>query len=142
VNAWYSELIELALLASLGLGAIILSVLWIAALRRHGRAKLRGILLLTDVLALTGVTAFVLTHPTYYKYNDRRILHADIHEVAARYGDFDWGSVQEGKAGKVGYYLYTDNGPIMPDHLKHYYWIRYDETGTVFEVCEGVQPGG
>ncbi len=40
------------------------------------------------------------------------------------------------------YYIYTDNGPIMPDHLKHYYYMEYDEWGVIYNVYEGCQPGG
>lgn len=35
----------------------------------------------------------------------------------------------------------TDNGPIMPDHLKHYY-IEYDEWGVIYNVYASCQPGG
>ena len=60
----------------------------------------------------------------------------------SKYGAFDRGTVQEGKSGKVGYYIYTDNGPIMPDHMKHYYWIYFDESGIVYKVEDNLPPGG
>ena len=47
------------------------------------------------------------------------------------------------------YYKYNDwvilnrnNGPIMPDHLKHYYYMEYDEWGMIYNVFDGLQPGG
>lgn len=30
----------------------------------------------------------------------------------------------------------------MPDHLKHYYYIEYDEWGVVYNVHDSSQPGG
>ncbi len=62
--------------------------------------------------------------------------------VREKYGDFDLGIVESDKSGKVAYYIYTDNGPIMPDYLKHYYYIKYDECGVVYSIYEGCQPGG
>ena len=66
----------------------------------------------------------------------------DISTVVQKYGDFDIGAVHEGGKGKVGYYLYTDTGPIMPDYLPHFYYIHYDENGIVYQVEKGGAPGG
>ena len=60
-----------------------------------------------------------------------------ISQVEARYGPFDIS-----RNGVLGYYIYTDNGPIMPDHLPHYYYLEYDDNGIVRNVYEGVAPGG
>lgn len=65
-----------------------------------------------------------------------------VYSVIDKYGDYDEGIVQDNKSGKIGYYIYTDNGPVMPDHLKYYYWIYYDENGKVYKVEEHCQPGG
>ena len=46
------------------------------------------------------------------------------------------------EAGKAAYYIYTDEGPIMPDHLKHYYYMEYDVRGVIYNVYEECQPGG
>ena len=59
-----------------------------------------------------------------------------------KFSDFDVGAVNKGRKGKVGYYIYTDNGPIMPDHLPHYYYIHYDENGIVYQIGEGGASGG
>lgn len=82
------------------------------------------------------------SHSTYYKYNDWIILQRNIHMVEEKYGEFDFGEIEDGKKGTVAYYIYTDNGPIMPDHLKHYYYIEYDEWGMVYNVYDSCQPGG
>ena len=47
-----------------------------------------------------------------------------------------------GKSGRVAYYIYRDDGWIMPDHLPHYYYIEYDENGLATKVYDGVAPGG
>ncbi|WP_295211886.1 hypothetical protein [Ruminococcus sp.] len=62
--------------------------------------------------------------------------------VQQKYGTFDVGTIKENQAGRVAYYIYTDNGSIMPDHLKHYYYIEYDEWGVVYKVYESSQLGG
>jgi len=59
-----------------------------------------------------------------------------------KYGDFDLKSYHPGEAGSGGYYIYTDNKGFLPDHLKHYYYIEYDESGKAVKVYEACQPGG
>ena len=69
-------------------------------------------------------------------------MNSNINTVQQKYGDFDLGTVENQKEGTAAYYIYTDNGPIMPDHLKHYYYIQYDVWGVVYRVYDGCQPGG
>jgi hypothetical protein len=52
------------------------------------------------------------------------------------------GTISEGHSGTVAYYIYKDNGPIMPDHLDHYYYMEYDENGIIYKVYDGCAPGG
>ena len=85
---------------------------------------------------------YTISHSTYYKYNDWSILQNSIYEVEEKYGDFDLGQIRENQKGSVGYYIYTDNIPIMPDHLDHFYYMQYDENGIVYNVYDGCQPGG
>lgn len=59
-------------------------------------------------------------------------------EIKSKYGDFDFGEYKANILGKVGYYIYTDNGPIMPEHLKHYYFIEYNKEGIVTNVFDAV----
>ena len=65
-----------------------------------------------------------------------------LKEFEEKYGEFDLGEIKEGEKGRVAYYIYTDNGPIMPDHLKHYYYMEYDEWGMIYNVFDGLQSGG
>ena len=66
----------------------------------------------------------------------------EISEVQEKYGEPDLENYVQGKSGEVGYYIYTDNGPIMPDYLEHYYYIKYNEDGIVTKVYVSGQPGG
>ena len=91
---------------------------------------------------LVVVILYALSHSTYYRYNDWAVLQSNIHMVEQKYGEFDLGEIKENEKGIVAYYIYTDNGPIMPDHLKHYYFIEYDEWGVIYNVYDSCQPGG
>jgi hypothetical protein len=88
------------------------------------------------------IALYTTSHSTYYKYNDWVILQNSIYEVEKKYGDFDSGEIRENQRGKVGYYIYTDNGPIMPDHMEHFYYMEYDEKGVIYNVYDGCPPGG
>ena len=85
-------------------------------------------------VVIIGFSIFLWTHPTHYRFNDRWIRKNNINKVQERYGDYDLGSLDEGERGYIAYYVYTDNGPIMPDHKKYYYHIKYDEQGDVTEI--------
>ncbi len=91
---------------------------------------------------LCAVLLYVSSHSTYYKYNDWFILQSNIHKVEQKYGKFDLGEIKDNEKGRAAYYIYTDNGPIMPDHMKHYYYMEYDEWGVIYNVYDGLQPGG
>ena len=121
---------------------IILMVMLIKAKKQHKAARTKGLLLSLDIIFFACSIGFVLSHSTYYKYNDWSVLYSDINAVINKYGVFDIGSVQEGRSGRIGYYIYTDNGPIMPDHSDHYYLIYFDESGTVYKVKDSLPPGG
>ena len=142
MNPWYVNIIELIVLLVLLVCLIILIVMLIRAKKQHKAARTKGLLLSLDIILFACSLGFVLSHSTYYKYNDWSVLNSDINSVIDKYGVFDNGSVQEGKSGRIGYYIYTDNGPIMPDHSDHYYWIYFDESGTVYKVEESLPPGG
>lgn len=141
MNPWFAEIIELIILLALFICFIILIVMLTKAKKHHKGTRTKGLLLSLDVILFACSLIFVLSHSTYYKFNDWAILNSDINSVIDKYGDFDKGSIQKGKSGKVGYYIYTDNGPIMPDHTDHYYWIYFDESGTVYKVEESLPPG-
>ena len=85
---------------------------------------------------------FAVSHGTYYKYNDWYILGNDINKVVEKYGKFVKGSIKNGSSGSIRYYIYEDNGPIMPDYLSYYYCIDYDENGIVYKVEVRASEGG
>lgn len=100
------------------------------------------IALCIHLVLLTVSILYASSHSTYHKYNDWVILQSDIHVIEEKYGEFDLGEIKEGEKGRVAYYIYTDNGPIMPDYLKHYYYMEYDERGMIYDVYDECQPGG
>lgn len=102
----------------------------------------RLLILVIVVISALLIVLYIMSHSTYYKFNDWYVLQNNISNVKDRYGQFDIGDYKNGKPGRVGYYIYTDNGLIMPDHLKHYYYIEYDEQGAVERVYDACQPGG
>ena len=99
----------------------------------------REILIITIIIVIiiTSVCLFISSRSTYYKYNDWWIIGRSVEEVETRYGEFDiiFGN-------RVGYYLYTHNGPIMADYLPRYYYMKFDENNIIYEVFKGVHPGG
>lgn len=148
MNPWYVLAIELCVFLTLFICFIVFLVMLITAIakakseKKLKPIKIVSVLLSLDVILFAVSLVFVLSHPTYYKYNDQEILDSNISDVQNRYGNFDVGTVRTGHPGEVGYYIYTDDGPIMPDHLPHYYYIHYDENGIVDSVKEGIPKGG
>ena len=88
------------------------------------------------IVCLIILILFYITHPTYYKYSDNWIIGKTIEEVEKRYGKFD--IITDNY---VAYYIYTDNTGFLPDHLKHYYYMKY-KNNIIYEVYEACQPGG
>ncbi|MDE6743663.1 MAG: hypothetical protein K2J95_07300 [Lachnospiraceae bacterium] len=142
MHPWYVAIIKLINFLGLFICFIILIIMLIRAKKHHKATRIIELLLSLDIILFAYSFIFVLSHSTYYRYNDWAILNSDINSVINKYGVFDVGSIQEGKAGCVGYYIYTDNVWIMPDHLDHYYWIFFDENGTVYRVEDSLPPGG
>lgn len=79
----------------------------------------------------------LLSHSTYYKYNDMWIIGHSVTDVKNRYGEFDLYN-----GAYAAYYIYTDNRGFLPDHLDHYYYMYYDENEIVTKVGDSCQPGG
>ena len=86
---------------------------------------------------LLSIIVFYIIHPTYYKYNDIWIMGNTISDIKNRYGEFDLFN-----DAYAAYYIYTDNKDFLPDHLKHYYYMYYDENNIVYNVEDSCQPGG
>lgn len=142
MNPWYVNFIYLILFALLSV-LVVVGIVWLAvSCRKKKRVRKPIAVMLTSITLLLSLILFVASHSTYYKYNDWKMLISNVYMIKKEYGPFDAGTLTEGKAGRVGYYIYTDNGPIMPDHLKHYYYLEYDEWGMVYNVYDGCQIGG
>lgn len=142
MNQWYFDIGTLLVMFMLIVGVIICIIFFITKLIRKKNRKTVIIAVCIHFLLLIATILYFSSHSTYYKYNDWIILQSNIHMIEEKYGEFDLGQIKDGEKGTVAYYIYTDNGPIMPDHLKHYYYIEYDEWGIVYNVYDSCQPGG
>ncbi len=80
---------------------------------------------------------FVSSHSVSPAYNDWFVENTTVDKVIEVYGEPD-----EKYSTELYYYLYTDNGPITPDHLEHYYCVEFDESGKVTKVYETLPKGG
>ena len=142
MNPWYVNFIYLILFALL-LVLVLVGIVWlVVACERKKRVRKPIAVMVMSSILLLGLILFVASHSTYYKYNDWKMLISNINMIEEEYGPFNEGTPEKGKAGRIGYYIYTDNGPIMPDHLDHYYYLEYDEWGMVYNVYDGCQIGG
>ena len=136
------ELGMLFLLFLLIVAAIVGAIVLVVRIIRKTNWKAPLVALGILFLVFGGSVLFYASHSTYYRYNDWEILKSSVYEVQEKYGDFDLGEIREGYSGTVAYYIYKDNGPIMPDHLDHYYYMEYDEDGIIYKVYNGCAPGG
>lgn len=142
MNVWY---IHLTFLAAVFLGLVLCGVtaaLCGNAVVKKKPLRLRFISLVLSMVYLTVAILFTSSHGTYVRFNDWWVSWSGMDKVIERYGEPDIGEYTSGKSGRAGYYIYTDDGPIMPDHLEHFYYIEYDAEGNVTEVSDGVRPGG
>ena len=143
MNSWYVSFIYLALLIFFASMLLISVIVLIVKLVNKKPKKIPAIHAAASAALLTATISFIVTHPTYYKYNDYSIIGSTVASVQNKYGEFDLSTTyRQGKSGWVAYYIYHDSGPIMPDHLDHYYYMYYDENGIIYEVCDSCQPGG
>lgn len=132
----------LLILLLLIVGIIICFISFILSKVRKRNKKAIIISMVINFILFVVAILYISSHSTYYKYNDWVMLQSNIHLIEQKYGEFDLGEIKENQKGWVAYYIYTDNGPIMPDHLKHYYYMEYDEWGVIYNVYDGGQPGG
>ena len=131
MNAWY-------MLAAY-VGAILICL--------HGRVKQKRLGgRLAFLIAAGAVTAAVLlftnSHATYYRFNDWAVSGSTVQDIVKRYGEPDINMYTPGRGGSLWYYIYTDEGSIMPDHLEHFYRIGIDENGRAAEISDTVRKGG
>lgn len=142
MNQWYFDIGMLLILFLLIVGIVICAILFIVQKIRK-RNKMFAVLSLIINFSLFVLTVlYASSHSTYYKYNDWAILRSNIYMVEQKYGKFDLGEIKQNQRGTVAYYIYTDNGPIMPDHMEHYYYMEYDEKGDIYNVYDACAPGG
>lgn len=142
MNQLYFDIGMLLILLLLIVGIIICVISFVLPKVRKCNKKAIIISMIINFILLVVTILYVSSHSTYYKYNDWSILQSNIYEIEQKYGEFDLGEIKEKQKGRVAYYIYTDNGPIMPDHLEHYYYMEYDEWGVIYNVYDGCQPGG
>lgn len=142
MNPWYFTIGITLFFFFLIVGLIISVILFI--IRKIKKQKWKSAIISVSInFVLIAITVlYAVSHSTYYKYNDWAILQNSIYEVEEKYGDFDLGEIIKNQKGNVGYYIYTDNGPIMPDHLEHFYYMEYDEDGIIYKVYDSCSPGG
>ena len=142
MNQWYFDIgmFMILLLLVVGIFICIISIIILSAKKCNKKTAI--ISMNINLILLVMTILYVASHDTYYKFNDWAILRSNIHDIEEKYGKFDWGKIKENQKGIVGYYIYTDNGAIMPDYLEHYYYIEYDERGIIYNVYDGCQPGG
>ena len=137
IDQWY-YLIGMVMLICFLVVSIIVCVVILLVKVSDGTKKRPVVIALAVFAVLLGTSILhVASHSNYYKYNDWLILNMDIQTVEKIYGEFD---LQTGNT--VGYYMYKDNGPIMPSHLETYYYIKCDSEGKVQHVFTGCAPGG
>lgn len=141
-EAFIAGVTEIFIFMVLITAVIVFTVKLVRAIKKHISLKKPVIFHLVSVVLLGCAVLFAVSHGTYYKYNDWYILGNDINKVVERYGSFDKGSVKIDKSGSIRYYIYEDNGPIMPDYLSYYYCIDYDENGIVYKVEVRASEGG
>ncbi len=142
MNHYYVLFGALCVSALLVIGLIIGIVFLIRSYIKQTSKKPIIISIIVNSMFLFVVVFYSLSHSTYYKYNDWAILQNNVYSIEQKYGAFDLGEIKDNEKGKVAYFIYIDNGPIMPDHLNHYYYMEYDERGVIYHVYDGVQPGG
>lgn len=142
MNHWYLMFGIWLILFLLIVGMMICTILLCNKKTRKQSNKGIIIGMILDIVLILTIILYNFSHSTYYKYNDWVILQSNIYIVKQKYGEFDLGEIRDNEKGRVAYYIYTDNAPIMPNYLRHYYYIEYDEKGSVYNVYVAGPPGG
>ena len=139
---WYFDIGILLILFLLMIGIVSCIILLTVQKIKKRNKKAVILSLIIDFSLFVLTVLHVSSHSTYYKYNDWVILQSNIYRIEQKYGKFDLGEIKQNQRGTVAYYIYTDNGPIMPDHMEHYYYMEYDENGDIYNVYNACPPGG
>lgn len=94
---------------------------------------------LLGIIFVGAIAYFCISHKTYHKYNDYKVIGHSLEEIKTKYGKFD---EEYPNFKRVGYYIYTENSGPMPSHAPMYYWIEYDENNIAVEVYVAGPVGG
>jgi len=140
MKQWYYEIGMLMLACFLIVCILVCAVILLVKVIRKTKKRPVVIALAVFTVLLGTTVLHSLSHKHSYKYNDWLILNLDIQTVEKIYGEFDL--VDTGWGNTVAYYMYKDNGPIMPSHSPMYYYIEYDSEGKVQRVFSSIPPGG
>lgn len=108
-----------------------MGVVWSCAKIKKKRKM--GIYQLISSILLGGmIYLFLISHSTWIEYNDWWVINNNLEEIKSRYGDFDYEIY--GERWCVGYHVFYNNGPLMPDYSNYFYVMEADEAGIVYEV--------
>lgn len=124
---------------ALAISLLVFLIVLVILKKRHVAVY---IALAVDVLVIAGFIIFEMSHATYYKYNDWEIVNSDIQEIKEKYGEFDIFDANDEGNGEAAYYVYTDNGFVMHNHIPYYYYMKFDENGKIYEVRVDTPRGG
>ncbi len=111
----------------------LVGLIWSSVTIKKKEKRKKGLYQLICSVVLAAIAyCFLISHNTWIEYNDYWILNNNIEKVQSRYGDFEY--EKHGENSRVGYHVFYDNGPVMPDYLNYYYIMEYDETGNIYKV--------
>ncbi len=98
MNPWYIHIIEILVVLILFTGVIVCTVTIMKSKKKQEKRNTKKVLLLLKFILLIGMAVFMLSHKTYYKYNDWTILSNNINAVYGKYGEFDVRNINQDKA--------------------------------------------
>ena len=143
MNSWHIIIIELFVSCFFLLFSFAIFFAILVLRKKNPPFIKKGIVLLIVNMFLFGlVQLFCFSHSTYYKFNDWLILNSNVKTIIDKYGKYDLSYFKEDGSGMIGYYIYTDSGPIMPDYQKHYYFIYFNSEGKIYKVEDNISFGG
>ncbi len=135
--SWYYSLSVLLLFLVAVVFFVTMQIVFIVSAVKKKLTKGKVIAYIGCYVFLLLFFIFVSSHSVSPRYNDWFVESATVDKVIEVYGEPD-----KKYSTQLYYYLYTDNEPIMPDHLPHYYCVEFDENGKVTEVYETLPKGG
>lgn len=109
-------------------GTIILLAIFYTRFRKNKIKEKTPIVVFSCALAIlctsfVGLNIYVMSHKTYYKYNDWYVKGNNIDKIQEKYGEFDYNNIHLMEA---GYCDYPGDG--------FFYVMKYDSSGIVYEI--------